>query len=153
MWYEFTVEPDYLKADLHDWQTSQDMREFMTAVATMARRYKRLQVLIAVHASRTIFKIEEHGILDYFKELGKAAAYRIALTADSDELRFSQQYIEALARQQAMNVRSFRDEPTAIDWFRDRRWQLDRRQRQEPREGLERRHHARRRNSTGIHAV
>ncbi len=133
MRYQITVERDYLKADLFNRETARETREFLAAVEAAARKHRRSQVLISVHASRAIFKVQPYGLSDYFKQLAGTSKYRIALTGDSDELRLSQQYIEALARQYALNVRSFRNEYEALDWFKDRRW------RKESFAGLERR--------------
>ena len=59
-------------------------------------------LLVSVRNSRPIFKVDQ---------------YRIALLADSEELRASHEYIEVLARQQGANVRAFRDEASALDWL------------------------------------
>ncbi|TMG74635.1 MAG: hypothetical protein E6H75_11730 [Betaproteobacteria bacterium] len=148
MRYEITVEPDYLKADLFDRKTAGETREFLVAIAAEARKHELLQVLISVHTSRAIFRVEQYGIFDYFKELGELQKkYRVALTGDSEELRISQEYVESLARQHGLNVRSFHSEQAALSWLRDRRWPPDRRRRQERFEGQERRRHQRRLNS------
>jgi hypothetical protein len=147
MWYEIIVEPDCLKADLFDRKTAGETREFLVAVAAEARKHKRAQILISVHTSRAIFKVEQYGILDYFKELGALPKCRIALTGDSEELRFAQEYVESLARRQGINTRSFQSEQAALNWLRDRRWRPDRRLRHERFEGQERRQHQRRLNS------
>ncbi len=145
MRYEITVAPDYLKADLFDRETAGETREFLDAVSAEARKHGRLQVLISVHTSRVIFKVEQYGILDYFKELGGLPKkYRIALTGDSEVIRISHEYIESLARQHSLNVRSFQSEQAALNWLRDRRWLPDRRERQERFEGQERRRRQRR---------
>ena len=145
MRYEITVAPDHLKADLFDRETAEETREFLDAVSAEARKHERLQVLISVHSSKAIFKVEQYGILDYFKELGGLPKkYRVALTGDSEVIRISQQYIESLARQHSLNVRSFQSEQAALNWLRDRRWLPDRRERHERFEGQERRQHQRR---------
>ncbi len=145
MRYEITVEPDHVKADLFDRETAEETREFLVAVAAEVRKHKRAQILISVHASRAIFRVEQYGIFDYFKELGELQKkYRIALTGDSEELRISQEYVESLARQHGVNVRSFQSEQAALNWLRDRRWLPDRRERHERFEGQERRRHQRR---------
>jgi len=136
---EITVEPGYLKADLFNRQTAEEARDALAAIAAEARKHACSQILISVHASRPLFKVEQYGIPDYFKALGDILKYRIALTGDSDDLRLSQQYIELLARRNGVNVRSFPNEQAALAWFRDRRWSPDRRQRQKPWEGPERR--------------
>src|SRR5213594_3127756 len=142
---EITVGPSYLKADLFNRQTAEEARDALAAIAAEARKHACSQILISVHASRPLFKVEQYGIPDYFKGLGEILKYRIALTGDSNELRLSQQYIELLARRNGVNVRSFPNEEAALSWFRDRRWSSDRRLRPEPREGEERRQHTRRR--------
>jgi hypothetical protein len=143
MWYQITFKEDHLSAHLYNRETAEETQEFFVAVGAAARKHGRSQILICFHASRAIFKIQPHGIVDYFKELAGTSKYRIALTADSDERRIPLQYIESLARQYAINVRSFRDEREALNWFTDRRWSSDRRQRQEPSGGLQRRQHER----------
>src|SRR5467141_5277147 len=142
---EITVEAGYLRADLFNRETAEETRAALAAIAAEARKHKCSQILISVHASRPIFKVEQYGLPDYFKELG-----RIALTGDSAELRISQQYIESLARRNGINVRSFPNEQAALHWFKDRRWSPDRRERQEPREGQEQRQHRPRRNQESI---
>ena len=145
MLYEFTVEAGYLKVDLFNRQTAEETRDALAAIAAEARKHACSQILISVHASRPIFKVEQYGLPDYFKELG-----RIALTGDSAELRISQQYIESLARQHGINVRCFPNEQAALYWFKDRRWLPDRRQRQEPWEQQERREQLHRRSLESI---
>ena len=141
---EFTVEADYLKVDLFNRQTAGETRDALASIAAAARKHARSQILISVHASRPIFKVEQYGLPDYFRELGEISKCRIALTGDSDELRLSQQYIESLARRHGVGVRSFPDEEAALQWFKDRRWVPDRRRQQEPREEDERRRYWRR---------
>jgi len=142
---EITVEPGYLKADLFNRQTAEEARDALAAIAAEARKHARSQILISVHASRPLFRAEQPGLPDYFAEPGEVSKYRIALTADSDELRLSQQYLELLARRNGVNVRSFPNVEAALSWFRDRRWSPDRRRRREPWEGPERRQHLSRR--------
>src|SRR5437867_10528567 len=150
MLYEFTVEAGYLKVDLFNRQTAEETRDALAAIAAEARKHACSQILISVHASRPIFKVEQYGHPDYFRELGEVSQCRIALTGDSDELRLSQQYIQVLGRRNGVNVRSFPNEQAALHWFKDRRWVPDRRERQEPREGQEQRQHRPRRNQESI---
>ena len=136
---EITVGPGYLKADLFNRQTPEEARDALATIAAEAHKHARSQILISVHASKPLFRAEQYGLPDYFKEPGEILKYRIALTGDSDELRLSQQYIELLARRNGVNVRSFPSEHAALSWFKDRRWSPDRRRRLEPWEGQERR--------------
>jgi hypothetical protein len=56
-------------------------------------------------------------ISDPVKQLA-ARKLRVALLADSEEVRASQQYIEVLAAQQGARLRAFRDEARALAWLR-----------------------------------
>ena len=147
---EITVGPGYLKADVFNRQTAEEARDALAAIAAEARKHACSQILISVHASRPLFKVEQYGLSDYFKGLGGALKYRIALTGDSDELRLSQQYLELLARRNGLDVRSFPNEQAALSWLRDRRGSPDRRQRREPWEGQERRQRPSRRDAKSI---
>ncbi|HMH19013.1 MAG TPA: hypothetical protein VK572_12795 [Burkholderiales bacterium] len=143
MRYKFTVEPAYLKVDLFDQHTAEETQQVLAAVAAEARKHGRSQILISAHASRPIFRVSQHGLPDYFKELGEVSRCRVALTGDSPELRLSQEYIESLAQRHGVNLRSFRSEQAALQWFKDRRW-ADRRERQEAWDGKDRRQQWRR---------
>src|SRR5438445_12597971 len=92
------VKPGYLKVDLFNQQTAAETRDALGTIAAEARKRKSSQILISVHASRPIFKVEQYGLPDYFRELGEVSKCRIALTGDSDELRLSQQYSQVLGR-------------------------------------------------------
>jgi len=136
---EITVELDYLKADLYNRQTVEETRQALEAIAASAREHGRTQILISVHSSKSLFRTEPYELPEYFGELGGTQRYRIALTADSSELRLSQQYIGSLARRNGINVRAFRTEQAALEWFKDRRRLPERRLGVEHREGGERR--------------
>ena len=71
-----------------------------------------------MRSSRPIFKVEQYRISEHFKQLAANKALRVALLADSDEVRASHQYIEVLASQQGAQVRAFRDEARALAWLR-----------------------------------
>ena len=141
---EIRVEPDYLKAELFDRHTPEETRDALAAIAAAAREHACSQILISVRSSRPIPQVELPRFLEYFRELGATRKHRIALTADSDELRLSQQYFESVTRRNGINVRSLPNEQAALDWFKDRRWTLDRRERQDPLKGKDRRRYWRR---------
>jgi hypothetical protein len=136
---EITLGPGYLKADVFNRQTVEETRNALAVIASEARKHRRSQILISLHASRSIFKVEQFGLVDFFKEIEAISQCRIALTGDSEEQRLSQEYVESLAQGLGVNVRSFSSEQAALDWFRDRRWLLDRRRQYQPWGGKERR--------------
>jgi hypothetical protein len=141
---EITVEPGHLKAELFDRHTPEETRDAFAAIADAARKHARSHVLISVHASRPISRVEQSRFLECFREFGGTPKHRIALTGDSDEFRPSHQYVESLARRNGINVRSLPNEQAALDWLKDRRWTQDRRERQDSFEGKDRRQYWRR---------
>lgn len=132
--YKITAAPDYLRAELFNRQTVEETRAFLRAVVRENAKHRRGCVLILVRRSKPIFQVLPHGVMEYFVDLSETPSCRIALVGDTKELHMSHEYIELIAHQRRLNVRSFRDETTALHWFKDRRQEQDRRQQQDRRQ-------------------
>lgn len=139
MVYRIAVEPGYLRADLSDCETGEEMRSFLDAVVRENARHRRSQVLIVVRASKPIFQVVSHRLVECLEAISVTASRRIALIGDSKDIQMSHEYIELLARQRGLHVRSFSDELMALRWLRDQREMRDRRVRRERRLGRQRR--------------
>ncbi|TLY59734.1 MAG: hypothetical protein E6K48_10645 [Gammaproteobacteria bacterium] len=118
MVYRITAERDYLRADLFNRETAEEAREFFEAVADSASRYHRSWILISVHSSMAVFTVERSGFLTRFTSVGDDPAHKIALIADNQELDHSHEYLALLGRLHGINVRHFRDEPSALEWLK-----------------------------------
>ena len=118
MHYTFQPAPDHLRAELFGRQTVEETLQFLDALGSEARKHSATRILIRVRNSRPIFKVEQYKISERFKQLAAISEVRIALLADSDELRASHEYIEVLATQQRAKVRAFRDEGRALAWLK-----------------------------------
>jgi hypothetical protein len=116
--YTFEHAQGYLRADLFGRQTVEETLQFVDALAAEARKASASRIVIWVRNSRPIFKVEQYRVSDRFKQLAANKELRVALLADSDEVRASHQYIEVLATQQGAHVRAFRDEARALAWLR-----------------------------------
>jgi hypothetical protein len=117
MHYTFEQAQDHLRAELFGRQTIDETLTFVEALATEARKSAATRFIVWVRNSRPIFKVEQVRISDSFKQLAERNV-RVALLADSEEVRASHQYIEVLAAQQGAKVRAFRDEARALSWLR-----------------------------------
>jgi parvulin-like peptidyl-prolyl isomerase len=117
MHFTFEFAQDHLRAELFGRQTVEETREFIAALIAEARTHSATRILIQVRNSRPIFKVEQYKLSDQFKQLAAQKDVRVALLADSDEVRASHQYIEVLAAQQGAQVRAFRDEARALNWL------------------------------------
>jgi hypothetical protein len=120
MLYKITIGPEYLKADLFNRETVNEAQEFFDVVADSALHHRCTRILISVHSSTPLFAVERTGFLARFRGVTGDPSHKIALVADTDELGVSHQYIEALGRQQGMNVRNFRDERAGAAWCKTR---------------------------------
>lgn len=118
MLYRISHEGDCLRADLFHRRTADESREFFSAVAEAAQRHQSSGILISVHSSSPLFTVDRSGFFAEFGLLG-APDRRVALVADSEELRLSHEYFELLAQQGGFNVRHFRGEATALEWLRE----------------------------------
>ena len=132
--YKITTEPGYLRAELFERETVEETRAFLDAVVRNNAIHRRSRVLILVRASKSIFQVVAHGLMECFEQLSATAPGQIALVGDTRDLRLSHEYIEVIARQRGLNVRSFRDEPAALAWLNDRRQEPDRREQPERRQ-------------------
>ena len=117
MHYTFEQAQDHLRAELFGRQTVEETLKFVEALAAEARKRSVTRFVVWVRNSRPIFKVEQVRISDSFKQLA-VRNVRVALLADSEEVRASHQYIEVLAAQQGAKVRAFRDEARALSWLR-----------------------------------
>lgn len=115
----FTIEfaQNHLRAELFGRQTAGETQEFIRALVAEAHRHSTRRILIWVRNSRPIFRLEQFKPAEQFRQLASQKGVRVALLADSDEVRASHQYLEVLAGQQGADVRAFRDEPRALDWL------------------------------------
>src|SRR5688572_25669877 len=118
MRFQITLHPSYLKADLYQRKSAEETREFLEAVAAEGIRNEKWRVLISVHESDPIFTVEKYG-LSAFIELAQKYAEKIALVADSREVRIAHEYAAVLVRLAGINVKTFREEDPAIAWLEE----------------------------------
>jgi hypothetical protein len=131
--YKITAEPGYLRAELFERETVEETRAFLDAVVRNNADHRRSRVLILVRASKSIFQVVAHGLMESFEQLS-ATKGQIALVGDTRDLRLSHEYIEVIARQRGLNVRSFPNEAAALAWLNDRRQPHERRRQPERRQ-------------------
>jgi hypothetical protein len=146
MAYRITAEAGYLRGELSGRETVEETQAFLRALARERTRHARACVLILVRRSTPVFQVAAHRLMELIGELSGKPASRIALVGDTRDLHMSHEYIELLARQRGLNVRSYRDERTALQWFGSHRANGERRERVDQRM-LDRRRTAERRRS------
>jgi hypothetical protein len=115
-WHRIGVESGYLRAELFNRQTVEETRHFLEAVLPAALEHGIPFILICVRNSAPIFTIERVGFSQYLDLVFKSE-YKIALVADTPELRIAHQYIATLARMRGVRLRAFPEETSAIRWL------------------------------------
>ena len=133
MGYKITVDQGVLRAELFARETIEETKAFFQAIVSASKQGRSPCILISVRSSKPIFQLERHGLIEYFRKLAVTSSQRIALVGDSRDLRLSHEYVEFIARQHGLVVRTFPDETAAYRWFKDPRQGQERRARQERR--------------------
>jgi len=112
------VENDYLRAELSGRETAAETRAFLLALAAAADSSDCRRALIKVSASKPLFTVEKFRISRFFDLMSHWQGSRVALLGDTEELRGAHEYIEVLAQQHGVDVRSFKTEHEALAWLR-----------------------------------
>ena len=104
MQYKIAMEDGFLRADLLERETAEEMRRFLRAVVFESVRHGCPRVLVHVRSSKTLFTVEKFGVLETFKRLASDPTHRIALVGDTVEMGMSHDYVALLARQQGITL-------------------------------------------------
>ena len=115
-WHRISVEPGFLRSELFNRQSVEETRGFLEAVLAATLEHRIPFVLIRVRNSVPIFTIERYGFSEYL-DLAFKSKYKIALVADTPELRIAHQYIATIARIRGVKLRAFSDEASAVGWL------------------------------------
>lgn len=119
--YRISAEDGFLRADLLDRETADEMRTFIQAVVLASLNHRCSRVLMHVRLSKPLFTIDRHGVLRILKSIAADPTHKIALLGDTVELGMSHDYVSLLGRQQGICLRSFQREAEAVEWLKDRR--------------------------------
>jgi hypothetical protein len=120
MWYRMKASSGCLTVELFGRRTPEETRQFLEALAAEMQKRACASVLIFVGSSIPIFSVGKYDLPSYLDRLA-GTRVRIALLADSPELRVSHEYLASVAAQRGASVRSFDQEADAVQWLRERR--------------------------------
>ena len=117
----FTIEQvgSYLRGDLHERESPQETRQFLEALAAEALKRRVTRILISVHSSRALFRAQESFVTPMFRLLAPRGAHRLALVADTREVRLAQEYAAFSAVRKGLTVKCFASEEQAIAWLNE----------------------------------
>lgn len=109
---------DHLHAEIAHRRTAEETKRFLNAIASEAEKTGCRKALICVRRSHAIFKVAEYDLAHFLALMSKWRSAQVALVTDSADVRASHEYVEVLAKQRGLNVRSFEDEARAVQWLR-----------------------------------
>jgi len=118
MRFSIVARQDHLRAELFDRESVEETGEFLAALGEEALRRGSPRILICVTASRPIFKLGDHRVANYLRQLATRPTIKVALVSNRHDIRAVHEHMEVLARAQGVNLRSFADEARALRWLR-----------------------------------
>ena len=115
----FTIEQvgSYIRGDLYERETAEETRQFLEALAAEALKRRVARILISVHSSRALFRAQESFVVPMFHLLAPLGGHRLALVADTRDVRLAQEYAAVSAVQKGLTVKCFAREDEAIAWL------------------------------------
>jgi len=125
--YKITLDHGCLRAEFRNRGTTEDMEKFLWTVAATSKVLEQGRVLISVDSSNPISILERSIFFARLNELWQRPTHKVAVLGGAAELDAPHAYVKSLAEQHGVNVRSFDDEVTALQWVKDRRLGRDRR--------------------------
>jgi len=117
MWFTLEHVGGYLRADMYGRETAAETHRFLQAVASEAQKSGVDRVLISVHSSRPIFRVQQYGLAEFLETVASRPTHRIATVADSFEGQLAQQYVARIARARGLKVRTFSSDEAAAAWL------------------------------------
>jgi hypothetical protein len=116
---KYRIEPreSYLLAEMAERETSEETAGFVKALVAGLIEHKANRLLISVHTSRPIYKVEGWGLSGAIEAIKAIADFRIAFIADSQDMQMAQQYIALLLSQRGIATRNCASEAEAVAWL------------------------------------
>ena len=125
--YKITLDGGCLRAELRNRGTVEDMEAFLSTVAATCKVLDQGRVLIAIDSSDPISTLERLVYFAHLNRLWQSPSHKVAVLGDAAEPRAPHDRAKSIAEQYGVNVRSFDNEASALQWVRDRRLGWDRR--------------------------
>jgi hypothetical protein len=138
MVYKITLETDFLRAELFDRDTVDEVKSFLLTVSAASVKNLRACILLRIHTMMPIFPDDPYDLIRHVGTLPLLPSWKIALLGDTTDFRGTHESIEAVAGKFKLNLWTFQDEAAAQLWFKDWRARGERRRPQDRRQPRER---------------
>jgi len=134
MVYKITIEAGFLRAELFDRETVDEVKSFLRVVADACEKNQRTCILLRIDPLAPMFLADPYELFRYIGKLPLPPSWKIALVGDTTDFQATHENVEAVAGKFRLNLWTFQDEAQALLWFRDWRQRGERRKSRERRQ-------------------
>ena len=134
MVYRITVAADFLRAELFDRETADEVKSFLRIAADVCEKNQRTCILLRIDSMTPMFQEDPYELFRYIGSLPLPPSWKIALVGDTTDFQATHESVEAVAGKFRLNLWTFQNESQALLWFRDWRQRGERRKSRERRQ-------------------
>jgi hypothetical protein len=134
MVYRITLAADFLRAELFDRETADEVKSFLRIVADVCEKNQRTCILLRIEPLTPMFQDDPYELFRYIGALPLPPSWKIALVGDTTDFQATHESVEAVAGKFKLNLWTFQNEAQALLWFRDWRQRGERRKSRERRQ-------------------
>ena len=118
MKYSIDTDEEFLRVTMAGREADEPPSHICKVILMESARLQRLRILIELDQKAPLSLLSQHQLISRLPELGLTDQHRIALVHRTAEMQDANEYINTLAGNRLLNVRSFRDAESAKHWLR-----------------------------------
>ena len=118
MKYAIRADDEFLRVTMSGRQDDEPPSHVCKVVLLESARLKRSRILIELDQAVPLSPLSQYQLVSRLPELGLTDTHRIALVHRSKEMRRANEFINTVAWNRSLNVRSFPDTDAAEIWLR-----------------------------------
>ena len=116
--YTIRADGDLLRAQMWGRENDNPPSHVCRAILEESRKHGLKLILIELNQKRPLSGVSQYLLVEKLPSLGLTHEHRIALVHHTPGLHEAYEMIDLVARNRNINVRTFRDVPSATEWLR-----------------------------------
>ena len=118
MQYEIQADEEFLRVTMSGRQDDEPPSHVCKVVLMESARLQRPRVLIELHQAAPLSPLSQYQLVTRLPQLGLTGDHRIALVHRTAQMQRANEFINTVAWNRSLNVRSFPDAEVAKIWLR-----------------------------------
>ena len=118
MKYAIEADPEFLRVKISGRDNDEPPSDVCKVILLESARLKRPRILIELDQAIPLSPVSQYQLVSRLPELGLTDEQRIALVHRTQEMQRANEFINTVAWNRALNVRSFPDADAAKIWLR-----------------------------------